>query len=77
MDAMEKSFTGETVIGGVTYRVHAFYMPDSNGGERKVVWVRVARKQVDGSVVWAFLSHRQRSAEAQARRRFAKEIEAV
>lgn len=65
-------FTGETIIGGVKYRVRAFYL---NG--RKVVWVRIERKQKDGTMVWAFLSHRQRAAEENAKRRFAAEINAI
>lgn len=62
----------KTTIGGVNYQVTARII---NG--RKLVKALVERKQDDGSVVWAHLSHRQHKAESAAISRFAAEIKAA
>ncbi len=61
-----------TKMNGKTYNV---YLVGQTLG-RPVIWVRVERELADGTTVEAFLSHRQRKAEAQVRSRFAKEINA-
>lgn len=65
-------FKSETIIGGVKYRVIARL---SYG--RQNVKALVERKQDDGTVVWAHLSHRQASAERRAISVFANEIKAA
>ncbi|WP_089177222.1 hypothetical protein [Bosea sp. AS-1] len=66
--------THRTTIDGKDYKVILTSMPDAEGKERAIVWVRSIRKLEDGSEVDAFLSTRQWKAENRAKSRFAKEI---
>ncbi|UQS95267.1 tail assembly chaperone [Pseudanabaena phage Pam5] len=59
-----------TTINGKQYKVR---LGHTEG--RAFVSVRVRREMKDGTVVWAFLSHRQGKVESQARQRFADEID--
>lgn len=62
-------FNNETIISGVKYKVVARILFG-----KKIVKALVERKQDNGSVVWAHLSHRQASAERRAVSVFATEI---